>query len=68
MKGVCRVCGCTEEKPCWLEWNDIDPAEPCAWLDPGHTICTNPACIAVTPLSLLMEICFPAPARVAGAA
>jgi ParB/RepB/Spo0J family partition protein len=31
-KGVCRVCGCTEDNPC---------AEGCAWADKDKTICTK---------------------------
>ena len=33
--GVCRVCGCTEDKPCY---------PPCAWTDRSRPLCT--ACIA----------------------
>jgi hypothetical protein len=29
--GVCRICGCTHERPC---------AVGCAWMDNGHTLCS----------------------------
>jgi hypothetical protein len=66
MSGVCRICGCTDLSPCVLQeilYNrDVMPlVGTCSWLDPGHTICTNPGCVAVIPLDELMEICFPPP-------
>ena len=36
-RGICRFCGCTLEHPC---------QPPCGWLDPHHSICTAPACLA----------------------
>ena len=35
--GVCRVCGCTHEKPCF----DPLTMAPCAWTDETETLCTT---------------------------
>jgi hypothetical protein len=48
--GICRVCGCTEEKPCILE------DRTCWWVDKAHTLCSNPECIGLVPLSQLTEM------------
>jgi hypothetical protein len=32
MPGVCRECGCTEEKPCVLD--DEEPPTTCYWVQP----------------------------------
>jgi hypothetical protein len=34
--GVCRYCGCTDERAC---------PEGCWWLEETHTVCTNKGCI-----------------------
>lgn len=48
--GQCRVCGCTERKPCVLEFVDEDgetAAAGCQWVDPARTLCSNPKCLEV---------------------
>ena len=59
--GRCRICGCTEERPC------IDPETqmPCGWLDREHTLCDNINCIARVPMSEI-ETMIPDDALVAG--
>lgn len=39
-KGVCRICGCTDDHACHLlsGW-------PCSWVNNTHTLCSNPDCI-----------------------
>lgn len=58
--GRCRICGCTELAPC--HWTEIirDEETPmvCAWLDFDRTICTNPRCVAVVPLTELERLVF----------
>lgn len=34
--GTCRICSCTEEKPC---------KPPCSWTDRSETLCSNPKCV-----------------------
>lgn len=47
-RGVCRVCGCTDDHPC------IDENfHCCVWVDANHTLCDNLDCIAVVPMSEL---------------
>lgn len=49
--GRCRVCGCTEENPCF------DPEDfPCWWVDDQHTLCSRPRCIAAVPLDELVPL------------
>lgn len=70
---TCRVCGCTEEKPCIFS-DDPYPGSAhdafnlggddggdltCAWMDIDRTLCTNPRCIALTPLAVLIEMSQP---------
>lgn len=38
--GICRHCGCTEERACRLY-----PGEPCNWIDNTRTVCSNPSCV-----------------------
>jgi hypothetical protein len=50
VKGVCRICGCTELKPCQMVPNPDAPlaGQPkvtCAWADKTQTLCTNPRCL-----------------------
>jgi hypothetical protein len=50
-KGVCRYCGCTEDRPCrYLPHPENPPGgQPvltCKWADKSQTLCTNPACLA----------------------
>jgi hypothetical protein len=47
----CRVCGCTELKPC-----DLGDGDLCAWVDFDHSLCSNPQCVAVIPLGELLEM------------
>ena len=62
--GRCRVCGCTEERPCLdalvlhvetLGDNDprIGQVSRCSWMDEARTLCDNLDCIARVPLSEL---------------
>ena len=47
--GVCRVCGCTDAKPCQLLPYSTSPAKQpvltCSWTDQTKTLCTNPDCL-----------------------
>lgn len=46
--GQCRLCGCTERKPCAIEFIDDDgetAAVSCTWVDPARTLCSNPNCL-----------------------
>ena len=52
--GKCRICGCTEERPCADENNN-----PCAWVDLAHTLCDNLDCIARVPMSELEKMVTP---------
>ena len=50
-KGICRYCGCTEDKPCrYLPHTENPPGgQPlliCKWPDKSQMLCTNPACLA----------------------
>ncbi len=38
-KGVCRLCGCTQYRPCTIYFGGV-PLMPCAWADKRQTICT----------------------------
>lgn len=54
-RGVCRYCGCTEEKSCRIITIGEDPHAVvlCEWKNPGKTLCTNPRCLKLaegTPL------------------
>ena len=57
ISGVCRVCGCTERRPCFL--TIVGEAMPCWWIDPRETLCSNFKCIALIPLDELILICTP---------
>lgn len=52
----CRICGCTELQACVLRFDDEDHQEACSWLDRGHTLCTNPQCVAQVPLDELLAM------------
>lgn len=45
-QGVCRICGCTENKACVLEDTEADGILTCLWADGTKTLCTNPKCLA----------------------
>jgi len=32
VKGICRVCGCTDDQKCW---------DGCDWTDRNHTLCSR---------------------------
>jgi hypothetical protein len=49
--GKCRVCGCTDARPCL-----IGDAQTCSWFDKDHTLCDNLDCIAVTPMSEIQQM------------
>lgn len=61
MRGVCRVCGCTEARACVLapELHEGfgDGPVTCSWIDPDGTLCSNPACVAEIPLAELEALC-----------
>jgi hypothetical protein len=52
----CRVCGCTELRPCLFSVGQGNPLMPCSWLDLDHTLCTNPRCVGAVPLAELDEM------------
>lgn len=52
----CRVCGCTELRPCMVRVGDGDLVEICQWMDADHTLCSAPPCIAQIPLSELEQM------------
>lgn len=35
-KGICRVCGCTFESPCYTHEQGY-----CYWIDNKHTLCSH---------------------------
>jgi hypothetical protein len=37
--GVCRECGCTEDRACVMP-GSADPPIGCSWADESHTLCT----------------------------
>jgi hypothetical protein len=48
--GRCRICGCTDEKPCRMLPNPDMPIAGqtlvnCEWADHSRTLCTNPHCL-----------------------
>jgi hypothetical protein len=47
---VCRVCGCTDEKPCQIT-TKTGQRIACEWFDNDCTLCSNFRCIAQTPLA-----------------
>ena len=38
--GVCRYCGCTQDRPCRLHDGD-----ECSWIDGSRTVCSAPGCV-----------------------
>ena len=54
--GRCRVCGCSNDRPCELE-----DGMPCAWVDLEKTLCCNPRCVALVPLADLEQLHIPPP-------
>lgn len=51
LSGKCRICGCTQERPC-LDDNNV----PCSWIDREHTLCDNLDCIALVPIGELEQM------------
>lgn len=45
VKGVCQICGCTEEKPCKVPTAAGKHEEYCWWMDKTQTLCSNPECV-----------------------
>jgi hypothetical protein len=54
--GKCRVCGCSELRPCMSEGGDGNPVQFCSWFDLEETLCTNLPCIGATPLETLLKM------------
>ena len=52
--GKCRVCGCTESRPCQRQFED-GPV-PCSWLNAEKTLCSSLACVAEVPLDELISM------------
>lgn len=52
----CRVCGCTDSKPCLLASEEDGSPVPCYWIDFDHTLCSNLRCIGVVPLSEILSL------------
>jgi hypothetical protein len=50
--GTCRICGCTEDKPCIDGENGL----PCCWVDAGRTLCDNLQCIARVSIAELEQM------------
>lgn len=59
--GECRICKCTEMKPCVLTVDETGEIFNCAWYDANRTLCDNMRCVASVPLRELeaMERAFP---------
>jgi hypothetical protein len=60
--GKCRVCGCSQLKPCLLQIAPGEPLIACAWIDFDHTLCSNFRCIGTIPLDELLELAILRPA------
>lgn len=45
--GICRICGCVEDRACLIEGLTEDPHDvrACGWADHTRTLCDNPACV-----------------------
>lgn len=54
--GKCRVCGCSELKPCLFRTQPGHPVMACSWIDEQRTLCSNPRCVALIPLEELMRL------------
>jgi hypothetical protein len=54
--GKCRICGCSELRPCLFKIEPGHPLVACAWIDEERTLCSNPRCVAEIPLRELMAI------------
>lgn len=65
ISGVCRICKCTENKPCLFS---VDGETfPCSWMDEAQTLCSSLRCVAVVPLDEIIDIVFPRKAAAATA-
>jgi hypothetical protein len=46
MPGVCRYCGCQEERPCGvLQVNGL--AATCGWINEERTVCSSLTCLSL---------------------
>lgn len=43
--GVCRFCGCTEKRRCYVRVTLPEFLEHCRWVDVDKTLCSNPSCL-----------------------
>lgn len=41
ISGICKYCGCSDERPCLVPAADGQTTQPCAWLDDEATLCTG---------------------------
>lgn len=46
--GVCRVCGCTQDKAC---------PDGCSWTSISRTLCTTPNCTRIASVIDMIELC-----------
>jgi hypothetical protein len=53
--GVCRSCGHGDAAACFIHDFQGRPIR-CWWIDAGHTLCSNPACLAPVPLDELIRL------------
>jgi hypothetical protein len=54
--GKCRVCGCSELRPCLYQEQQGEPLIACSWIDLERTLCSNFRCIAVIPFDELVRM------------
>lgn len=54
--GKCRVCSCSQLKPCLIQIAQGEPLAACSWIDFDHTLCSNFRCIGAIPLDELLEM------------
>jgi ParB family chromosome partitioning protein len=45
VRGICRVCGCTEKSACTLRPAGSKGVRACSWTDKTQTLCDNPKCL-----------------------
>ena len=56
LSGVCRFCGCTNQRACHIAGPEGTTA--CEWVDPDQTVCS--ACVGRLSDDELGEFCFEA--------
>ena len=54
----CKYCGCTEHRAC------VTNGQPCAWLDPNHTVCSAPRCATLYHAEMFDQVFHGGPQRV----